>query len=165
MSLGVWRDFREVTRRELKRQAPIADAVFVPAFEALPGTAEQQRSGSHHRFAAGAGAAVLKGAGGHDRDDEPVVLLFETPVLGTTCADDILHAPAGSGGDDARSDGARLLICRRLSRSRIDRNFCQDQSPRGEVQLLSRKGEGRDDAGDTTGNSAIDPALARAFVR
>ena len=83
------------TLREMKRQAAVAGAVLMPAFETFAVIAEQQRAGRQQRVALR--RATTEGSRGHDRDAGRLALFLERLVLWTRGADEIVDLPARPG--------------------------------------------------------------------
>ena len=94
----------------MKRDAAVADAVLMAAFEAGPGVAEQDRARRQHGRALR--GAVAERALGDDGDADVVVPLLERPVVGSGPADDIADAPAFAGKQiaDGNVHGRQIAI-------------------------------------------------------
>jgi hypothetical protein len=92
----------------MEGQAMIAGPMVMATFEAGAGITEQQRSRIHER--ASLLAAIEERACENDRDGRIVMLLLESPVMGTEAADDVVDAPAIALGHTP--GGWNMMICR-----------------------------------------------------
>ena len=112
----------------MKRDAPVAARMIVPALERLSGLSEQKRSGRHHvepEF-----AAVLKRPGHHRRDGHGFVDFLEAPVAWTRRANDIGDPPSVATRESPRPRFGRRAErgSARQSSLEIERNFSQDRA-------------------------------------
>lgn len=86
------RDTLEEFRREVEREAAVADAVVMATLKAVPVVAKQHRTGGKQGGALG--GTILKCPFCHQGHAETIVLFLEGPVTRTCGADDVFGAPA-----------------------------------------------------------------------
>jgi hypothetical protein len=69
------------------------------------------------------------------------VLFLVWPIVGSGCADDILHDPPVTAGERARLELAGAAVFRALCQSalQVDRNIYQDSLSPVPVQLVIRR--------------------------